>query len=95
MTDKTKILLKKIFKYSFAPLLEDLSVTLSKLNEHVLDSKSSLLNVIRYSSDVGEVDSYNLALMLDGMKNISFRGKGPVRDIDFDKDFDMWLKEEC
>ena len=33
--------------------------------------------------------------MLDGMKNISFRGKGPVRDIDFDKDFDMWLKEEC
>lgn len=93
--DKTQILLKKIFKYSFAPLLEDLSVTLSKLNEHVLDSKSSLLNVIRYSSDVGEVDSYNLALMLDGMKNISFRGKGPVRDIDFDKDFDMWLKEEC
>ena len=45
--DKTQILLKKIFKYSFAPLLEDLSVTLSKLNEHVLDSKSSLLNVIR------------------------------------------------
>lgn len=93
--DRTQILLKKIFKYSFAPLLEDLSVTLSKLNEHVLDSKTSLLNVIRYSSDVEEVDSYNLALMLDGMKNISFRKKGPVRDIDFENDFDMWLKEEC
>ena len=93
--ERTQILLEKIFKYSFAPLLEDLSVTLSKLNEHVLDNKTSLLNVIRYSSDVEEVDSYNLSLMLDGMKNISFRKKGPVRDIDFEKDFDMWLKEEC
>lgn len=53
-----------------------------------------MLSVIRYASDVEEVLAYNLALRLDGMKNIVFRTKGPVRDIDFDRDFDIFLKLE-
>ena len=91
---KTEILLTKLFKYSFAPLYENASVTLSRLNEYVLDKDSSMLSVIRYASDVEEVLAYNLALRLDGMKNIVFRTKGPVRDIDFDRDFDIFLKLE-
>lgn len=86
------ILLPKLFMYSFALRLENASVTLERINSHVL-SKESMLTAIRYASDVSEVLSYNLALRLDGMKNIAFRTRGPVKDIDFEKDFDIWFKE--
>ena len=86
------ILLPKLFMYAFSLRLENASVTLERINAHVL-SQYSMLTAIRYASDVSEVLSYNLALRLDGMKNVAFRTRGPVRDIDFEKDFDFWLKE--
>ena len=91
--EDTYILLPKLFMYSFALRLENASVTLERINSHVL-AKDSMLTAIRYASDVSEVLSYNLAIHLDGMKNIAFRTRGPVRDIDFEKDFDYWLKED-
>ena len=86
------ILLPKLFMYAFSLRLENASVTLERINAHVL-APYSMLTAIRYASDVSEVLSYNLALRLDGMKNVAFRTRGPVRDIDFEKDFDFWLKE--
>jgi len=87
----TEKALKIIFKFSFAPIFEDLSISWDKINEYVL-SEVSILKVIEYSLNPYEIYSYDFSNKLSDMRNVVFRGSGPVRAIDFDNDFDRWLK---
>jgi len=81
-----------IFKFSFAPRLEDNSLSRERMDRHVL-SEGSIFFVVKNALSPYDVYSYPLKDRLSGMRNVVMRKKGPVRNIDFDRDFAFWLGE--
>lgn len=86
-----KTSLPVIFRFAFSLRLEDSSVPWDKINRHVLSS-SSILPAILYSMSPYDVYSYDFRKELCDMRNVAFHEKGPVRLIDWDDDFERWLK---
>jgi len=81
-----------LFKYSFSLRLEDSSVSIDKINKHIL-ARDSIFPVILYSSVPYDVYTYDLSTKLGDMRNIALRGAKPVRAIDFSEDFKRWINE--
>lgn len=81
-----------IFKYSFSLRLEDSSVSIDRINKHILDSES-IFPTILYSLSPYDVYTYDLSTKLQDMRNIALRGSKPVRAIDFSEDFKRYINE--
>ncbi len=81
-----------LFKYSFSLRLEDSSVSIDRINKHIL-APESIFPIILYSSTPYDVYTYDLSSRLCDMRNIALRGTKPVRAIDFSEDFKRWINE--
>ncbi|MDY5931230.1 MAG: DUF262 domain-containing protein [Candidatus Ornithospirochaeta sp.] len=81
-----------LFRYSYALLFKDEALQWKDANEHML-SPSSILRVINTSFDPYRIRSYDIEGNMKGLRNVSFRVKGPAELVDFDKDFGRFIGE--
>lgn len=81
-----------LFKFSFSLIFEDLSVSWEKVNEYILE-RNTMFRTIQYSLDPYDIYSFDLKSNID-VRNVVYKGNGPVRAIDFDNDYDRWLRNE-
>ena len=81
-----------LFRYSYALLFKDEALQWKDANEHML-SPSSILRVINTSFDPYRIRSYDIEGNMKGLRNVSFRVKGPAELVDFDNDFGRFIGE--
>ncbi len=89
--EAVRISLPVLFRFAFSLRLKDSSVPWDKINRHIL-SPQSILPSILYSMSPYDVYSYDFRKELGDMRNVAFHEKGPVKLIDWDNDFERWLK---